>query len=195
MPNVNFLSYTCYEALIFSSGNNPISFIGTLDASNNLTLTAPVAGGTATITATLGSNPQTWADASYQIDGGSCAMPATPMTIAQIAPVTGTYIGTFTQPSFSGTDVPIAGGNITVTAVLTQSTTASANGLFPLTGTITTTGAVTGTTTITGNVGGGSFSTNSSVLAFGDVSPDASTIYYAASGGWVTAETGTLVRQ
>jgi hypothetical protein len=200
IPSVNYESASCYatfESLVNNNDviNTPIAFTGTLDASNNLTLTAPLAGGTATITATLGSNAQTWADASYQIVGGSCAMSATSMTIAQIAPVTGTYIGTFTQPSFSGTDVPIAGGNITVTAVLTQSTTANADGSFPLTGTITTTGAVTGTTTITGNVGGGSFSTSSTVLGYGYMSPDASTIYYAASDGGVNAETGTLVRQ
>ena len=114
-------------------------FTGTLDANNNLTLTAPITAGsstgTATITATLGSNPQTLADASIQIvGGGSCAMPATPSTIAQFAPVTGTYTGTFNVPNTG--NVPVAGTNITVTAVLTQSTTANASGQYPITGTV-----------------------------------------------------------
>jgi hypothetical protein len=67
---------------------------GTLDANNNLTLTVPIAGGIATITASLPQDPQTFIPGSYQIVGGPCAMPATAIEISQFAPVTGTYTGT-----------------------------------------------------------------------------------------------------
>jgi hypothetical protein len=168
-------------------------FTGTLDANNNLTLTAPITGGsstgTATITATLGSNPQTLADASFQIvGGGSCAMSATPGIITQYAPVTGTYTGTFNG---SGTgNVPFAGTNITVTAVLTQSTTANASGQYPLTGTVNVTGACSESIILTpGTVQGGfidsaSIDTASGTLIgpalTGSSDPTASTILDAA---------------
>lgn len=107
-----------------------LAVTGTLDASNNLTLNIPISGGTATITATLPQNPQTFTPSSLQIVGGTCSMPATDMFIIQFAPVTGTYAGTLTT---SGTPATSA----TVSAVLTQSTTPNADGQFPLTGTLT----------------------------------------------------------
>ena len=97
---------------------------------NNLTLTIPISGGTATITAILPQNPQTFTPGSLQIVGGTCSMPATAMTIVQFAPVTGTYSGTLAT---SGTPAISA----TVTAALVQATTPNADGLFPLTGTLT----------------------------------------------------------
>jgi hypothetical protein len=138
VPYPTFQS-ACYAALYTA---NPSAATGTLDAKNNLTITAPVAGGTATITATLGGDPETQADGSYQVVGGSCATAATPMLIAQFAPVTGTYKGTFNIPN-QNTGVPIAGTDIAVTAVLSQSSTANASGGFPVTGTYTVTGACT----------------------------------------------------
>jgi len=169
-----------------------ISVTGTLNSSNILTLTFPVTGasstGTATVTATLGSNPQTLADASFQIvGGGSCAMSTTSMTVAQYAPVTGTYTGTFTVPGTG--NVPVAGSNITVTTVLTQSTTASSSGQFPITGSVQVSGACTETVTLTpGLVSGGGIS--SAAVGSGDLligpffvgssNPTASTILWAA---------------
>src|ERR1039458_1707132 len=111
----------------------PTAVTGMIDASNNLTLSLPIGGGTATITATIGSNPETPATGSFQIAGGTCAMSAASMTITEYAPVTGTYTGSFTNMQ-NGTASP-------VTAVLTQSTTANGNGVFPLTGTVSLTGA------------------------------------------------------
>lgn len=111
----------------------PTAVTGSIDASNNLTLSLPIGGGTATISATIGSNPETAATGSFQIAGGTCAMSAVSMTITEYAPVTGTYTGSFTNMQ-NGTLDP-------VTAVLTQSTTPTADGVFPLTGTVSLTGA------------------------------------------------------
>jgi hypothetical protein len=120
----------------------PTAVTGTLDANNNLTLTLPVAGGTATITATLANNPQTPITGSYTLVGGNCPMPATPIVISQYAPATGTYTGTLSQAINPA-------NTISVTAVLTQSTTADGVG-FPLTGTVTATGACNTSFTVTG---------------------------------------------
>jgi hypothetical protein len=117
---------------------------GTIDSTNNLTLTVPLGGsyGTATITATLGSNPQTLADGSYQVTGGSCALPATAMTIAQYAPTTGTYSGIFSIATAFSSGIPAT--EVTVTAVLSQSTTPDSSGTYyPVTGTYTISGACT----------------------------------------------------
>ncbi|MGA1983865.1 MAG: hypothetical protein ABSG84_15540 [Acidobacteriaceae bacterium] len=125
-PNVTGLVFpTC---TLFA----PTAVTGTIDAGNNLTLSLPIGGGTATISATIGSNPETAVTGSFQIVGGTCAMSAVSMTIAEYAPVTGTYTGSFTNMQ-DGTASP-------VTAVLTQSTIANSNGVFPLTGTVTLTG-------------------------------------------------------
>jgi hypothetical protein len=112
---------------------------GTLSPSGNLVLTVPISGGTATLTATLGSTLQTFATGTWQIVGGACAMPSTSMAINQFAPVTGTYIGTLTSSLGSPTV------SSTITAVLTQSATPDAEGQFPLTGTVTSSGVCSGT--------------------------------------------------
>ncbi len=173
---------------------------GTLDASNNLTLTFPLVGGTGTVTATLGSNPQTLADGSLQIIGTSlCAMAATPITIAQYAPITGTYTGTFNSPSLG--NMPMLGTDIGVTAVLTQSTTPNSSGQFPITGTLNVTGSCTGTVTLApGTVTGGgiwSVGSNADPRFDGNVDPTASTIDWAefASSSVGCYGEGMLMRQ
>jgi len=108
---------------------------GTLDANNDLTLTVPIAGGTATITATLGPDLQNAAAGTWQIVGGSCATASAPITIAQYLPLTGTYVGYTSYPPATES----------TTAVLTQSTTPNADGFFPLTGTIIVQGTCSGT--------------------------------------------------
>jgi hypothetical protein len=107
-----------------------LAVTGTLDASNNLSLNIPISGGTATITAILPQDTQTFTTGSFQIIGGTCSMPATNMFITQFAPVTGTYTGTLATTY--GTAI-----SATVTAALVQSTTPNADGQFPLTGTVT----------------------------------------------------------
>jgi hypothetical protein len=195
---------SCYGQYIVDN-TATVAVTGTLDASNNLTLTVPVARGTATITATLGSNPQTLADGSFQIVGGDCPMSATPMTIAQYAPVTGTYTGTFNE-AYSGDNVPFSGTDITVTAVLTQSTTANSSGIFPLTGTLNVTGACTGSIPLPSGTVQGSNVWSSNVgaglgLIFSS-DPTASTLtstFYDVgtnfSGPCRSGYQGTLVRQ
>jgi hypothetical protein len=129
---------------------------GTLDANNNLTLTVPIAGGIATITASLPQDPQTFIPGSYQIVGGPCAMPATAMKISQFANATGTYTGTFNVLA-TGTLTPVPGTATAITAALVQSTTPNADGQFPLSGSITAAGACTATLTINNGLvfGGG----------------------------------------
>jgi hypothetical protein len=107
-----------------------LAVTGTVSSVGNLVLNLPIAGGTATLNATLASNLQTYTMGSWTVVGGTCAMASTSMALVQFAPVTGTYSGTLT--TFGTTN------NATmVTAVLTQATTPNADGQFPLTGTLT----------------------------------------------------------
>jgi hypothetical protein len=178
LPNANILAGLCNYNLYQA---NAVAVTGTLDANNHLTLTAPIAGGTATITATLGSNPQTLADGSYQIVGGPCATSATPMTIAQYAPITGTYTGTFNLPG-GNTNIPVSGSDATVTVVLTQSTTPNATDGYPITGTFKVTGGCTDSGTLlpstvagAGVLGGGAIGPGTAVI-WGSITPTASGI-------------------
>ena len=140
------VSGNLYSSWYPSGGCGPLgtaAVTGTIDSNNNLTLTVPLGGsyGTATITATLGGNPQTVEDGSYQVTGGYCAMPATAMTIAQYAPTNGTYSGTFGVVTSSA---GVAATQVTVTVVLSQSPTPASGGTsYPVTGTYTVTGACT----------------------------------------------------
>ncbi|MGP8260798.1 MAG: hypothetical protein ACLQM6_12700 [Acidobacteriaceae bacterium] len=110
----------------------PTTVTGTLDANNNFTLSVPIAGGTATLTAILSTTPNASVGGSFQIVGGSCAAGASTMSIAQYTPVIGTYAG-----SLLVTNDPVI--TIHLTAVLNQSTT-PVNGQYPLSGTVTVTG-------------------------------------------------------
>ncbi len=117
----------------------PVPVTGTIDSSGNLNVTLPVGAGTATLTATLSSNLETEAAGSFKIAGGTCATAATPMQMAQYAPLSGTYTGIFLA-----TILPtgVQGNFITTaTAVLTQSATPNSNGLYPINGTVTLGGA------------------------------------------------------
>ena len=169
---------------------------GVLDASNNLSLAFPIAGGEASINASLGSTPQTLSYGSFQIVGGSCAIGATPSTIAQYAPLTGTYAGTFNLPA-SQSNVPTAGSTISVTAVLTQATTSNSSGQFPITGTITVTGACSESVSFAGFTSGGNFYYSSSPYFMGSFDPTASNIYDAVyqSTHCTASYQGALTRQ
>jgi hypothetical protein len=111
-----------------------LSVTGTITSANVLTLTIPIAGGTATVTGVLGASLQDFMPATYTISGGTCAMPATIGSMVQFAPLTGTYTGTLTE------SLPTSGPIAIATAVLSQSTAANADGMFPLSGTVTLTG-------------------------------------------------------
>jgi hypothetical protein len=112
---------------------------GTIDANGNLVLTIPIAGGTATITATI-ATPESYTNGTWQISGGACAMPSTAIQIAEFAPATGTYTGVVNLLDLT-TGLPIPGTATNVTATLVQSPTPNADGEFPLSGTVTATGA------------------------------------------------------
>jgi hypothetical protein len=129
---------------------------GTVSATGQLTLTVPISLGVATITATLPTNTMTYIPATWQIVGGACAMPTTSISLAQFAPITGTYTGTFN--AYSNTPLGIVPSTATaISAILAQSTTPNADGQFPISGTITASGACSGSFTLSNEVvtGGG----------------------------------------
>jgi hypothetical protein len=99
------------------------------------------------------------------------------MTIAQYAPVTGTYKGTLYQGTGGYNTVP--SNSVTVTEVLTQSTAANANGQYPITGTVSVTGYCSNSSSITGLAGGGYYSDPTGFTG-GTVDPDASVVYLAS---------------
>jgi hypothetical protein len=132
-----------------SIGTTPIPVAGTISSSGNMTITLPVAGGTATLNATLTSNLETLVSGTYQIVGGSCAMSAAPMQVAEIAPLNGTYTGTVSVLDSFGLPNPSTATNIT--AALTQSTAPNAEDMYPVTGTVTATGACALSFTLSAN--------------------------------------------
>lgn len=174
---------------------------GTIDLNNKATLTIPIAGGTATITATI-TTPESYTSATWQIVGGACAMPTTAIQIAEFAPATGTYTGVLNVIDTT-TNLPVPGTATNVTATLVQSTTPNADGQFPLSGTLTATGACTGTFTVTNQVvSGGIFMqanlSSSNMNLVGGIGPTASSIVggissYSACGSQLYF--GTLTRQ
>ena len=78
-------------------------------------------------------------------------MPTTAIEIAQFAAATGTYTGVLNVLDTT-TNLPVPGTATNVTVILDQSTTPNADGEFPLTGTITATGACAGTFPIANEV-------------------------------------------
>jgi hypothetical protein len=117
---------------------------GTIDAANNLTLNATIAGGAATLQATLTQDLQAFSSGTYSIVGGACAMPSTSMFTYQIPPITGTYTGTLTLYQSS----PAV--TASVAAQLTQSSTPTADGYFPLSGTISIAGGCPASVSLSG---------------------------------------------
>ena len=153
--------------------------MGTIDTNGNLTLSVPIAGGTATITSTI-VTPESYTSGTWQVTGGACAMPATAIRMAQFAPATGTYTGVVNVLD-TATDLPVPGTATNLTAALMQSTTPNADGQFPLSGTITASGACTGTFPITNEVvSGGIFMpvafTGPLGVLFGGIIPTGTTL-------------------
>lgn len=133
------------------STETDIPVTGTVDHAGNLSLTAPISKGTATLSVTANALLPILTG-TFQVDGGACTFPAGNLSAAQIGNLTGTYTGTLTQviiPPGSGTT---PAPTLAVTASLTQSATPDGHGVYPLTGTITTTGACTSTIPITNGI-------------------------------------------
>ena len=186
----------------YQSGiSRPIPVARTIDANNNLKLSIPLAGGTATITATI-VTPESYTNATWQIVGGACAMPSTAIDIAEFAPATGTYTGVLNALDLT-TGLPVAGTATNVTTVLTQSTTPNSDGQFPLSGTVTTTGACISTSTLNNQVvEGGLFmqlsTTTYAPLLSGGISPQGTMLIADFIPGAPCSSnvySGTLTRQ
>lgn len=103
-----------------------VSLSGTINESHAISLTSnPVAGQVLTISGVMSSDHKTLLSSTYAIDGGCGNGEHGTMTGFLVPPFTNTYSGTFT--SFPG------GKSTNVTVSLTQSPTADAAGLFPMT--------------------------------------------------------------
>jgi hypothetical protein len=119
---------------------------GTIDSANNLALNVAIGGGTAALQVPLTQDLQSAANGTYSIAGGTCGMASAPMFAIQIPPVTGTYAGTLTL--FQSSPAVTAA----VTAQLTQSSTPTADGYFPLSGTISIAGGCPSTVSVSNEV-------------------------------------------
>ncbi|HEY5330722.1 MAG TPA: hypothetical protein VIJ79_12615 [Acidobacteriaceae bacterium] len=125
------------------SSNTDIQVSGTIDSAGNLSLTAPIAGGVATMTALVTTNPIPLFEGTYQVIGGPCAQTSVPLRSIEVPNISGTYAGTLTE------SVPQTTGSLTLKATLVESTTPNADGKYPLTGSLTYSGDCTGTLSLT----------------------------------------------
>jgi hypothetical protein len=130
-----------------------LPFTGTADSSGNLSLTATIAGGVATISANLLTletitlpdgtvRNEPFFSGTYQVAGGSCAQPSIALTIFPVSNITGTFTGTATAGPLNNPSP-----SSTITATFVQASTPDANGKYPLSGTITSTGGCNATYT------------------------------------------------
>jgi len=141
-----------------------LPFTGTADSSGNLSLTATIAGGVATISANLLTletitlpdgtvRNEPFFSGTYQVVGGSCAQPSIELTIFPVPNITGTFMGTTVGPlSNPGSPVSNPGPSSTITATFVQASAPDANGKYPLSGTITSTGDCNATYTFSSGV-------------------------------------------
>ena len=119
--------------------NTDIQVSGTIDSAGNLNLTAPIAGGVATLTAVVQNPALPGFNGTYQVVGGPCAQASSGLLSVEVPNISGTYAGTLKQPTAQGT------GSLTVKAMLVESTAPNADGKYPLTGSVTYSGDCTGT--------------------------------------------------
>jgi hypothetical protein len=182
--------------------NADFAVTGTVDTAGNITLTAPIAGGSATLTSTTAIPRSPLANGTYQVVGGACPQALIGLLGIEFPSVSGTYSGTLTQLFPAGT------GSLTVKAVLLESTTPNADGEYPLTGTITYTGDCAGTLSFSNGIVFGDqlqsaplsadFSTNTELFSGGiplvGLQPLPANFFLPA-GCSVTAYNGTLTRQ
>jgi len=178
---------------------------GTLDTAQKLSLSGPLAGGTVSLSVTLSADLHTHSDGTYSITGGSCAMAATPVSLEQIAPATGTYAGTLLLLQ-QGTSHVDPQHTAAVTVTLVQSSDADTDGHFPVTGNLVAAGTCPGkVSNLSGRVSGPSLLLQSPTAIFtnpGEVAaiihPDASSLFataFFASPCPGAAFQGTLTRQ
>ncbi len=161
----------------------PIPVAGSIDTSSHLTLSAPVSGGTLSISGTLSADRRSLSAATYTVTGGACAFPAlqavtahdsaSPVTGQQYQPLSGTYTGTLTTGD---------GQTFALTSTLTQTSQPDTNGVYHLTGTAASpnnTCVPTSLAATASTVDGGSVSTTytdaltgTTITGIGSTSPD-----------------------
>ena len=119
-----------------------LAFTGTLDTAANLTLTAPISGGVATLSLNVGPSLLPIRSGTYQVVGGPCAQTSIAIFAYQVPNITATFTGTLTEvlPPPTGT-----APTVDVTAALVQAATPNSDGQYPLSGTVAFTGACTST--------------------------------------------------
>ena len=111
------------------ASSETITLSGSESAKEVVSLTGQVAGGMLTVSGTLSADGRTLTSATYNVTGGTCAfLSAAAATVQSYSPVTGTYMGTFTDVNGHVTDI---------TASITQSPTSDSDGNFLLSGTST----------------------------------------------------------
>jgi len=139
-----------------------LAFTGTTDSSGNLSLTAPLVGGVATISANLLTletvtlpdgtvRNEPFFAGTYQVVGGSCAQPSISLNIFSVSNITGTFTGTATAGLANNPGPPS-----TITATFVQASAPDTNGKYALSGTITSTGGCNATYSFTSGAVSGS---------------------------------------
>jgi hypothetical protein len=147
-----------------------LAFTGSIDASGDLSLTAPIVGGAATISANLltlekitlpdgTTRNGPFFTGTYQVIGGPCAQASIPLTIFAVSNITGTFTGTVSPAPFSG-----SGPNSTITASFVQASAPDADGKYALSGTITSTGGCNATLRFTSGIVSGSMAQSANFL-------------------------------
>lgn len=194
---------------------DPIPVVGTIastSTADTLTLNSTTAfgNGAVAVTGTIAADGRSLSDPTLTVTGGSCAAaPAvagaasprrvSPNVAQQYQPISGTYAGSFSDPD---------GQVLPLTATLTQTTSADANGTFHLTGNATFTNnpcvntPVVTDSTVTGDTLSATYTdanTGNSVTASGTFSTDAKTLTitnWTLSGSCGTdSGTGALTTQ
>lgn len=114
------------------SSDLPVS--GTIDANNNVSLTSSAFNGQVlTATMVAAANGKTM-QGTYKITGGCIGNEQGTFQAATYADANGSWSGSVTSASPNSTAVP-------VTATISQSLTANAHGVYPVTGSVTFTGS------------------------------------------------------
>ncbi len=151
---------TCTTAL------GAIPSTGMVDSASNLSLFSSLPSGKLSL---YGSFNKSLSEVFgvANVAGGTCSLAQTNVQGYMLASLTGTWIGTFQNTAY-----PLGGApTSTVTTVMIQGNSPSADGTFPLSGTVSSTGACTGSFTFAaGSVLGGSF--NSQVTSGSSLSPN-----------------------
>jgi hypothetical protein len=126
------------SAIPCTDNGTVVTVTGTIDQSDNLHLSFPVAGGSAALDGQFDPDLGE-VFSTIEIDGGPCGVAPTTVLIYEVPAVTGTWTGLLRSSSSDGSTTAAL-----VTAALTQATTPSADGSYLLTGNLSSTGSCSG---------------------------------------------------